>query len=130
MNVKRKARVFSVVLIGSILTACSSAGDVRSRPPAFSVTSQKNARDVAGCISDRLAEKYSGYVHTVSTRLTANGYIIVWEQQIGGWGKSVAATIDVKDVNDKKSDVSVYLAWDMTSSVTQTINAIVEGCTK
>lgn len=69
---------------------------------------------------------------SVSSRLTASGYMIMWHQQdpLIFFNGSFAAVIDVKDADGKQSDTSAYLAWDMPRTVTQTINTIVEGCTK
>lgn len=118
-----------VSLAASILLfGCSAPGDLKQRQPLFSIASAKDAKSVAGCISDRFA--YTEGWKEVTSRLTANGYIVQKEDRVGGWGTSTSIMLEILDNSKGGSTTQGLFAWDILDSAIRKVRDHVEICAK
>lgn len=104
MNLYRVVAVACVVLIAG----CSTPGDIRKKSPALDLNSVKNAKAVAGCISDGLE---AFIARGINTRPTSNGYT-VWIDEDAFSGKDTALVVDITDTQSG-SNTRFYsnMAW-------------------
>lgn len=135
MNAKNTVSVtLLATLVIAILAGCATSGDLKQSRPEFTIASQKEAKLVAGCVSDKLSDITSGVVSamaSVNTRVASNGYVVQYDVSRGMFGKSVLYLLDIKDVSGGGAEVSgFFTSWDMTSSAILSIRNLVESCVK
>lgn len=99
-----KEILLASVAATAVLAGCATPSDVRSTAPALQINSDRPARNVAGCIADRLEAQYKT---GISSRPTSGGYTVWKEDDAGILGKITGMVFDVVE-SGSGSKVSLY----------------------
>lgn len=118
-----KYHTVSYFAIASLISACSTPGDVRSTTPTLEADSSKPSKAVAGCIADKFELAYRT---GVNSRPTSNGYSVWKEDDAGILGKITGIVIDVNDTA-VGSKIKLFMKGAL-SSAADTAVRIVKEC--
>ena len=121
--------VVAAILGTTILTACSTPGDLKAQRPSFVFDSVRDSKATAGCIADDLSEKYHRLGNTVSSRVTSNGYVVQYDP-VSPFGKMTAMLIEVTDLPNGKSRVTGYLDSGLRSYAMADAENAASRCSK
>jgi hypothetical protein len=106
-------KIIVVSLIALVLVGCATPNEIRGKGAAFSVNSEKSARDVTGCIAGEWenAPFFSRFTGTVNTSISKGGYSIT------AYGKNASGTWPVLiaqiDETGSGSDISYFTTKPM-----------------
>ena len=99
-------------LASCILTGCATPNSLRADGPVLEETTSLPARQVAGCIGDKLQAwpESSQQIPILATRLTETGYSISGSATLPGlWGAGGTDTVVLVDIDDLKTKTRVRL---------------------